>query len=120
MSEFKGTKGKWVVKDVLISSVNGVQRKGIYLENKQGFFDKSICKINCNNDYALKEYEANALLISKSTEMLEQHENDLKELQLLHDFIFNDQGYSITNPNLIWIEKAIEIKKQLIKQATEL
>ncbi len=108
MSKFKGTKGKWECKNVnsvmvnheLIASVYGVMVKGKYTYTE--------------------EVKANALLISKALEMLEQHENDLKELQLLHDFIFNEQGYSIKNPNLVWIDNAIENKKQLIKQATEI
>jgi hypothetical protein len=107
MSNFRGTRGKWEINP---KASRNVRCNNLTIAN---------CSSGQNGESEIEE-KHNALLISKSPEMLMQHENDLIELQLIHDFIFNDQGYSVTNPNLIWIEKAIENKKQLIRKATEL
>jgi len=103
MEKFKGTTEKWIASENLIFADN--------------YFQTHIALIP--NSYNDEIREANAKLIASAPEMLEEHENDLKELQLLYDFIFNDQGYSITNPNLLYIEKAIERKEQLISKITE-
>ena len=96
MKEFKGTKGKWILKDTVFCSVNGVEKIGVFPENKSGFMDKSICSINGNNENGLKEFKANAKLIAAAPEMLEM-------LRILTDV------YSAEN-----IEKAKELLTKIL------
>ena len=57
MSEFKGTKGKWVVEKT--------HEKGKWIQNEDGGY----CAISAGS--TKEESEANALLISKAPEMLQ-------------------------------------------------
>ena len=67
MTNFKGTKGKWVFDDEDIFSLD---------------INEIPTKILANNPkpYSSDEWEANALLISKAPEMLEMLEHIVKKL----------------------------------------
>lgn len=92
MTQFKGTKGNWIVgKNVICSDEEGLEGNIICLNpNESGGFPESG-----------KKWKANALLISKAPEMLEM-------LERLVDY------YKAYNSSLL------EEAKQLIKEATEL
>lgn len=76
--EFKGTKGKWELKDYTILNPNRNADKG-------NIFDIAQCFMGFNQHATRDECKANALLISKAPEMLEMlirlvdrmEENDL-------------------------------------------
>ncbi len=91
MSEFKGTKGKWNVKNIAYDKqwIDVSSEKGIIARTFYGNMEPIVTD---------KESEANALLISKATEMLEM----LKDVK---DYLGSDK------------RKEVE---QLIKEATEL
>lgn len=92
--EFKGTKGKWIVREE--KSSNGFIN--IDLPNKRFFtFYGELKKIN---DPFTEETKANALLISKAPEMLEMLE-----------IILQSENTPIVHRKKV---------KQLIKEATEL
>lgn len=102
MSKFKGTKGEW---------------KFEYDNSSSEWFDifsdnGSLLNRNYNNkDKSFEEIKANALLISKSPQMLEM----LKSvLELQKEYYGN-----ATDTHFTLISKAKEIE-QLIKEATEL
>jgi hypothetical protein len=87
MSEFKGTKGKWVLSN-----------KPYLLENNyQGSFDirtedfkTKVAEVNAYSFYNIKgieEAKANALLISKAPEMLTMLENMLLIFETLESTI---------------------------------
>lgn len=61
MSEFKGTKGKWKVKNL----------DDIFINSESG---KRLCIIEANGVYDYKEWRENAQLISCAPEMLEMLE----------------------------------------------
>lgn len=87
--EFKGTKGKWSIMDASRFEVPFI----IINDNDETIFQ-------CYNAKQANEAQANALIISKSPEMLEMLEN-----------IFKDYDYAKNN----W-----EKLEQLIKEATEI
>ena len=65
MSEFKGTKGKWKIKDIkstLETEINSSEYRIAKVKHYKGKYF---------NDPIEKEAKANALLISKAPEMLE-------------------------------------------------
>lgn len=94
MSEFKGTKGKWVVnKYEDYRSLIGLRVK----TDNENVFDTLL------SGYIDEEQEANALLISKAPEMLEM----LEEL-------------TSANPNHDGFQEKRLRAINLIKQATEL
>lgn len=95
MSEFKGTKTEW--------QLSRGAKTFVYALNEKG---TNAFSLNINNDgrTPLEEQQANALLISKSTEMLEMISELLKELEF--------HGYR----NSTTIYKA----NDLIKEATTL
>jgi hypothetical protein len=68
MGGFKGTKGKWIFRETVTSSVNGVEKISVFSENDYGFYSKSICRIDVED---FKIAEADAKLIACSPEMLE-------------------------------------------------
>jgi hypothetical protein len=88
--EFKGTKGKWEFNN----------ENFIEIQIKKPL--KSICAINTN----VEEYEANALLISKAPEMLEELKFAVRVLKDVH-------SVGASTPMLERWEK-------LIKEATEI
>lgn len=94
--EFKGTKGKW--------EIAGNKKTFIYALNEDK--DRNAFYLNINNDgkISLEEIQANALLISKAPELLQQ-------LEKLYNSI--DSCIDLT-PELL-IETQL-----LIKQATEI
>jgi hypothetical protein len=90
MSEFKGTKDKWFIPigQVLMGF------------RKVSTNEKTICTLVATDFDSDKEFESNALLISKAPEMLEMLKKTLDNSDV---------------PNVIYDEA-----KQLIKEATEL
>ena len=98
MEQFKGTKGKWSVwgQDIVIT--------------KEDVEDDVIC-IKPQIKSSQKNWEANALLISKAPEMLEM----LDSIIQCSSSICNDSGEGM----IIDFETFDEIQ-QLIKEATEL
>ena len=98
MEQFKGTKGKWSVwgQDLVIA--------------KEDIEDDVIC-IKPQIKSSQKNWEANALLISKAPEMLEM----LDSIIQCSSSICNDSGEGM----IIDFETFDEIQ-QLIKEATEL
>lgn len=91
MDNFKGTKGKWSVKHL----------DDIFIENE---FGEQICEMPATGIIKYETWRENALLISKTPEMLEMLQlvvNDLEERGRAYGDI-----YTMT--------------KQLIKEATEL
>ena len=108
MENFKGTKGKWEYK--VISTKNQTKitvqiPETKYQSSKELIFGYLDREDDCNVASCCKTTEhANALLISKSPEMLEMIDELLKELSY--------HGFN----NSTAIYKA----KQLIKQATEI
>ena len=95
MSEFKGTKGKWVVEKT--------HEKGKWIQNEDGGY----CAVSAGS--TLEESKANALLISKAPEMLEMLNRVLNDVDFSSTLWGNDAG--------IILSEEIE---QLIKEATEL
>ena len=85
MSEFKGTKGKWLIwkEDIIITEAE---------------IDDDVICVKPQMMQSQKNWKANALLISKSPEMLEM----LEEIARMSNFDMVDEI------------------KQLIKEATEL
>lgn len=105
-TEFKGTKGKWEVEfDTMALKKYIVSDSGKYIA-KVGFGDK--------------ENDANAVLISKALEMLNEIEETIKDLLCIQGNVVQsnktdhrwDGVYEI-------IQSQIDRKKQLIKEATE-
>lgn len=88
--EFKGTKGKW-------EKVGGI----VYLDDNS----KTIYPYYECEGFGI-EKEANALLISKSPEML----------KMLEELLYDLEGVSIPTSMYDTVKRA----KQLIKEATEL
>lgn len=93
--EFKGTKGKWELKDCTLLNPNRDSKKGNIWEIAQ-------CYTGFNEKETITQCKANALLISKAPEMFE----------MLKDILSGIRG-----ENFEVTEYEIE---QLIKQATEL
>lgn len=98
MSEFKGTKGKWKIKDIKSPFETEINSSEYRIAEVKHFKGKGF------NDPIEKEAKANALLISKSPEMLE----------MLQEFVLDfDNGliddFQITRDRF----------EKLIKEATE-
>ena len=92
MTNFKGTRGKWINKNHIHSSkTHDVHR----IDSNLGI---AICVLRTNN---LEQKMANALLISKAPEMLE-----MLEFLVENDYVANTEN--------------VKKVKQLIKEATEL
>ena len=113
--EFKGTKGKWIVR--YEKNSNGFVN--IDLPNKR--FITFYGKLKKINDVFPEETKANALLISKAPEMLEETQDTIDELKLLKSTIIeasktNNKLESVAEVIQNWIDR----KEQLIKEATEL
>ena len=103
--EFKGTKGKWHSKVTASGMNKGALAMRIFSENQNTWTDSGVCRLNVD-EYSKNiqeeqiEMKANALLISKSPEMLEMLIDIVEQenvSQSAHDAIY-----------------------ELIKQATEL
>jgi hypothetical protein len=108
MSEFKGTKGKWNIKNIAYDKqwINISSEKGIIARTFYGEQEPIVTK---------SESEANALLISKAPEMLEM-------LKLFTDFPDEDFKENESNNYYTFSVKISDMikAKQLIKEATEL
>ena len=72
MTEFKGSKGKWIVH----LRSNGLA-KGIYISSGQKYFLAHVIEHGRTD----KENSANALLVSKAPEMLQMLETYVKDLK---------------------------------------
>lgn len=94
MAEFKGTKGKW-----------NISSNNTFVLKKED--DNVLARLYYSNSENLKEVPYNALLISKSPEMLEMLNKAAEKL------------YSVENPSTSCIRLADEII-DLINQSTEL
>ena len=99
--EFKGTKGKWKIKDIKSTLETEINSSEYRIAKVKHYKGKNF------NDPIEKEAKANALLISKAPEMLEM----LIELREIFD------KYSV-NPEQQFF-KYKEPLEQLIKEATE-
>lgn len=111
--EFKGTKGKWKVKVTRSSNFNGDEAIVLFSETDNPAIDKGVCRLTILNGEGkvvqeVLEMKANALLISKASEMLEM----LQKIVLMT---------SVCNGTFEdFRENYNDEIKQLIKQATEL
>ena len=94
--EFKGSKGPWF-------------SNGDVVESEEVF----ICDCFAISD----EDTYNAQLISKTPEMLELHQSELKTLLNLQQTMYDRE---VSTSIIQEIERMIFYKEQLIKQATEL
>ena len=108
--EFKETKGKWII-DEYNFGINefGVQVFSISREDKK--------EIRMADVYG---NIANALLISKAPQLLEEHNVDIDQIEVWIEWLKdleNDERYTGIIDTM---KKCIEVKKQLIKEATEL
>lgn len=90
--EFKGTKGKWIVKNL----------DDIFIENE---FGEQICEMPAKGIIRYETWQENALLISKAPEMLEL-------IKAFCNAIPNDGTWNY--------QSCMEKANQLIKEATEL
>ena len=97
MSEFKGTKGKWKIKDIKSTLETEINSSEYRIAKVKHYKGKNF------NDPIEKEAKANALLISKAPEMLE----------MLNEISKSGIGYPNSKINYVII-------RQLIKEATEL
>lgn len=97
MSEFKGTKGKWKIKDIKSTLETEINSSEYRIAKVKHYKGKNF------NDPIEKEAKANALLISKAPEMLEMVSELLKELEF-HGYRHSTTIYNAQN---------------LIKEATE-
>ena len=100
---------------------------GNCLENQHGFYFQSIATNKSErflfaNAYGeTKELEANALLISKAPEMLEELKETIIDLKILKNQVIDS-----ARTMYLWegmselIQQWIDRKEQLIKEATEL
>jgi hypothetical protein len=102
--EFKGTKGKWEVIIPTYERNNGF----VDVKNKDGIIT---CYTGLTKGGAHPKSLANALLISKSLEMLEELNNQLEFL------IYCRDNMKVSRP--VFNQKILRIK-QLIKEATEI
>ena len=110
MSEFKGTKGKWKIKDIKSPFETTINSSEYRIAEVKHFGGKNF------NDPIEKEAKANALLISKAPEMLEM----LKYFTAFPDEDFEeDMDKHISFPMTVDARK-IKEAKQLIKEVTEL
>jgi hypothetical protein len=103
MSEFKGTKGEWLV-SYEYDEMWEQETAQIGVKNEND------CIITCWSNFIENEYKANALLISKAPEMLEM-------LDKISKFIDENKGVNY------WCEllkREVPEIKQLIKEATTL
>lgn len=102
MTKFKGTKGKWKVREGY--------RIDIITDNDKAFgiVDFGTEQEAFLADYPIEQWKANALLISKAPEMLEMLERIVDQLSSSESLNFQS--------DFELIEKA----EQLIKEATEL
>lgn len=103
MSEFKGTKGKWIIKD----------RVGYIQSENTGESITCWTGVAVSN-YSLKEieYKANSLLISKAPEMLEALQMQIDSLDLSNFDFYNKYGFNVS--------ELTEKQRLLIKEATTL
>lgn len=106
---FKGTRENWELKKLTNRIIIGESIADVW------GFDAHI------DSKAKEEMEANALLISKAPEMLQELQETLKDLLCIQGSIYDSSridarwegAYDV-------IQKQIDRKKELIKQATEL
>lgn len=108
--EFKGTRGKWEI------------RKGTFGFQKNCTFilsdEQDICLLYKVNSHDEEEY--NAQLISKAPQLLEEHNVDIDQIEVWIEWLKdleNDERYTGIIDTM---KKCIEVKKQLIKEVTEL
>ena len=119
--EFKGTKGKWVIKDYRQETVLSLSkdRKDIVIAECGNFYDVTGSYHRTHED----EQNANALLISKAPEMLEMLHKAKLELSrikgsmMAHPDCEEGSEFDDYTNSAEEVENEIE---QLIKQATEL
>ena len=97
--EFKGSKGPWFNDDGIIEDYEG----------------REVCYIYSN--WATKKDLYNRQLISKTPEMLELHQSELKSLCNLQQTMYDRE---VSTSIIQEIERMIFYKEKLIKQATEL
>jgi len=95
--EFKGTKGKWKIKDIKSTLETEINSSEYRIAKVKHYKGKNF------NDPIEKEAKANALLISKAPELLEMISELLKELEF-HGYRHSTTIYNAQN---------------LIKEATE-
>ena len=113
MTQFKGTKGKWVFDDEQIFSLNKSE------DTPEVFIATNPHPYSETRE---TEWMPNALLISKAPEMVDEIEETVTDLKILRNQIINE----VNNGNHRFegmpelMEKWIERKEQLIKEATEL
>lgn len=115
MTNFKGTKGKW--------KVRGEYRIDIITDNDKAFgiVDFGTEQEAFLADYPIEQWKANALLISKAPEMLEEIQESLIDIQILRDQIAKESEINHRFEGMAGImDNWINRKKQLIKEATEL
>lgn len=116
MKNFKGTKGKWKVhKGSHYFSVK-------YEENERDEINLFMISEDYKGSHSLvEECEANALLISKAPQMLEEIQESLIYIQILRDQIAKESEINHRFEGMAGIiDNWINRKKQLIKEATEL
>jgi len=98
--KFKGTKGKWYLTEV-----------DSEIQINCDTPNWNVCNITTNYE----QDKANALLISKAPEILEEHIKDLELLQKVADQLDELGGF-------LWddVMEKIAVKKQLIQEATKI
>lgn len=104
MSEFKGTKGKWKIKDIKSTLETEINSSEYRIAKVKHYKGKNF------NDPIEKEAKANALLISKAPELLEA-------LIIAHKFIEENK---LKNYMIELLNRQLPNLEQLIKEATEL
>ena len=111
--DFKGIKGQWFI-DYSEQYMNGSNVLCTPISTNQVI---NLCDVYGDDDTA----KANALLISKAPEILEEIQDTIDELKLLKSTILealktNNKLESVVEVIQNWIDR----KEQLIKEATEL
>jgi hypothetical protein len=114
MSKFKGTKGKWILREnfcTIASNENNLLAR---------VYDAKGNALHPEIEQDFKTVKANAKLIASAPEMLEELNETIVDLKILKGQIIdaNKTNHLFDGmPELI--EKWIERKQQLIKKATE-
>ena len=113
MDNYNFTKGKWSLGD---------KRKSYqFIDCKdQGWYEMARVIVKLDGELSI-EGKANALLISRAPEMLEELHDTIDDLKLLKSTILDASKTNMKLESVVEvIQNWIDRKKQLIKEATEI